>query len=140
MLHTIKSVKHTIIFDNGIAEESMQEFDNGVRIRIYGSDKAILLSQNYNLDFNSAPVKIYFEKYIKEYGLSKINDDYVNVHVKCNNHDYYFTIKKANELTSQFTYRMDDGYIYRSKAYPVKYEDMDNLLAICTSIAYNTYL
>lgn len=130
----IKSVKHTVIFSNGVAEESMQEFEDGVKIRIYGDDKSILLSQNYNLDFHSAPVKVYFDKYIQEYGLEKLQDDFVSVHVNSRGHNYYFTIKKSNKISTQFTYRMDDSRIYRSKCIPIKYEDMDDILAICSSI------
>lgn len=134
MQKNIKSIKHSIVFENGIAEESMQEFEDGVKIRIYGEDKAILLSQNYNLPFHSAPVKVYFEKYIQEYNLTKLQDDFISVHVNNNFHHYYFTIKKSNKVSTQFTYRMDDSKIYRSKTIPVKYEDIDAILDICSSI------
>ena len=140
MLRVIKSVRHTIVYENGIAEQSLQEFENGVKIRIYGPDKSILMTQTYNLDFHCEPVKIYFNKYIKEYGLSGIQEDYISVHVNCNGHNFYFTIKKANEISSQFTYRMDDGKVYRSKAYPVRYEDIDNLLSVCSCISYIIYI
>lgn len=134
MQQNIKSVKHTVVFSNGVAEESMQEYENGVKIRIYGEDKAILLSQNYDLEFHSAAVSTYFEKYIKEFGLEKLQDDFISVHVNSRGHNYYFTIKKSNKISTQFTYRMDDSRIYRSKVFPIKYEDMDAILAICSSI------
>lgn len=130
----IKSVRHSIVFENGMAEESMQEFEKGVKIRIYGADKEIMLSQNYDLDFNTQPVKVYFEKYIQEYGLSKMKDDFISVHVNSRGHHYYFTVKKSNKISTQFTYRMDDSMVTRSRNFPIKYEDMDAVLGICASI------
>ena len=134
MQKNIKSVKHSVIYENGVAEESMQEFESGVKIRIYNEDKEIVFSQNYDLPFRSQPIKVYFDKYIKEYGLKKKKDDFIFVHVNSSGHNCYFTIKRANELTSQFTYRIDDSKVYRSRQIAVRYSDVESILAICSSI------
>lgn len=134
MWYCIKSIKHIVCYENGQAEESKSEVDPFVKIRIYGADKSILFTENYNLEFHSAAVRASFQKSIGEYGLHGLKDDYILVHMQRGLDNYYFTIKKSNTLTTQFTYRINNSQIYRSKCFNVKYEDLDGIMNICANI------